>query len=613
MADLDLEEELLQVAGRKRPRAGARELSDDDGSDISEDEAPKRARSRAGAPSRRSAAARAASSGESSDAGLEEDGYDSELVGDEADRARLNKMSELDREMILAERSEAREQAKERRRQAQMVEQRTRDTRAIDKAKEMRSSTRMKAGDAPKKAAMAELAAARQQRDDRKSGKPEGRKGQYDDESGDESLSDSDEEAEERRDRRARPPHRTSDGDEDEQPSDDSREERLRRRDHGADLDDRYLPGEEALEAEEADFEDAKIIVVSRARLEQWVDEPFFERTMAGLLARVSLPVSKEKKKYLLLRIIGVVDRPEGTYKDLGYPFKSPYSIGDPPKKTSKWLLSERGTSKRHLPIQFISNSPPTEEEWDDLVKIDRNQGQRALLRLDIQQGSDRLHAAKTYKYTPADLQKKIQDRRDRGAVGNLVAEQARLTNLLTAAQDIANIEEEQRLLRQLADIELRLAAQDKSKRKDMSEVNKRNVKANMNAVTAKEIDPFARRATKPGSYWKVKRAEAEIALADGMPLSKSELDLASMALNGASLPDTAAKGLEKHSSGLGAEPFKLGIDLSRLKVMPHRSAMARRLGGASSKLYLSPAARPTNLAGKSRLTLADYRRRHGL
>lgn len=42
------------------------------------------------------------------------------------------------------------------------------------------------------------------------------------------------------------------------------------------------------------------------------------------------------------------------------------------------------------------------------------------------------------------------------------------------------------RLLRQLADIELRLAAQDNSKRKDMSEVNKRNVKANMKAVTAK-------------------------------------------------------------------------------------------------------------------------------
>ena len=44
-------------------------------------------------------------------------------------------MNELEREMILAERSDAREQAKERRKQAQMVEQRTRDTRAIDKVR----------------------------------------------------------------------------------------------------------------------------------------------------------------------------------------------------------------------------------------------------------------------------------------------------------------------------------------------------------------------------------------------------------------------------------------------------------------------------------------------
>lgn len=57
------------------------------------------------------------------------------------------------------------------------------------------------------------------------------------------------------------------------------------------------------------------MIVVSRARLEQWLDEPFFERTVGGLLARASLPVSKNRNKYLLLRILGVVDRPEGTYK----------------------------------------------------------------------------------------------------------------------------------------------------------------------------------------------------------------------------------------------------------------------------------------------------------
>lgn len=84
----------------------------------------------------------------------------------------------------------------------------------------------------------------------------QGRRGQYDDESGDESLSDSEEEAEERRDRRARPSQRSrrSDEDDNEQPSDDSREDRLRRRDGGADLDDQFLPGEEVNHSKLPDF-----------------------------------------------------------------------------------------------------------------------------------------------------------------------------------------------------------------------------------------------------------------------------------------------------------------------------------------------------------------------
>ncbi len=69
------------------------------------------------------------------------------------------------------------------------------------------------------------------------------------------------------------------------------------------------------MEAEEADYEDAKTICVSRTDLEAWVDEPFFERTMTGLLARIAHPVTKGRTKYLVLRILQVVDRPEGSYK----------------------------------------------------------------------------------------------------------------------------------------------------------------------------------------------------------------------------------------------------------------------------------------------------------
>ena len=43
------------------------------------------------------------------------DGYGSDLIGDEEDRARLAALNELEREMILAERSEARDRKRERR------------------------------------------------------------------------------------------------------------------------------------------------------------------------------------------------------------------------------------------------------------------------------------------------------------------------------------------------------------------------------------------------------------------------------------------------------------------------------------------------------------------
>ena len=52
-----------------------------------------------------------------------EDGYDSDLMGDEADRARLNAMDELAREMILAARAEARDAAMERKRAEQALRQ----------------------------------------------------------------------------------------------------------------------------------------------------------------------------------------------------------------------------------------------------------------------------------------------------------------------------------------------------------------------------------------------------------------------------------------------------------------------------------------------------------
>jgi hypothetical protein len=56
------------------------------------------------------------------------DGYGSDLIGDEDDREKLMAMNELEREMILADRSEARDREREKRSTALLLQQRHRET-----------------------------------------------------------------------------------------------------------------------------------------------------------------------------------------------------------------------------------------------------------------------------------------------------------------------------------------------------------------------------------------------------------------------------------------------------------------------------------------------------
>ena len=63
-----------------------------------------------------------------------DDGYDSDLMGDEADRARLAGMTELEREMELAERSERRDEMKERRQTARVLKQQQRSAAKVPRS-----------------------------------------------------------------------------------------------------------------------------------------------------------------------------------------------------------------------------------------------------------------------------------------------------------------------------------------------------------------------------------------------------------------------------------------------------------------------------------------------
>ena len=67
-----------------------------------------------------------------------DDGYGSDLMGDDEDRLKLSAMNELEREMILAERADARDAARERLRAEKSLKQaQEQQQRAAEKVKDL--------------------------------------------------------------------------------------------------------------------------------------------------------------------------------------------------------------------------------------------------------------------------------------------------------------------------------------------------------------------------------------------------------------------------------------------------------------------------------------------
>lgn len=115
--DNDFEAELLDLAGRGAS-SKKRVRDSDESSENSDDDGPKRSR-RKGGPSKQQRGGKRTVDTDSEDDPDEEaefsDEFGSDLYGDDEDRARLEAMTELEREMILADRAEKRDKARQRR------------------------------------------------------------------------------------------------------------------------------------------------------------------------------------------------------------------------------------------------------------------------------------------------------------------------------------------------------------------------------------------------------------------------------------------------------------------------------------------------------------------
>ena len=329
-------------------------------------------------------------------------------MGDDADRAYLSGLTELERESILSERAERRETEVARRRTLRQraiaagtykpsSRSAADDERAAaeaaargpasKKAQQRSALQDLKAqraaraaggggGGAAASAAAAAAARAREERDD-------------DDEEFEVMGGASDEDEDDIRGRRG------GDGG-------------GRRRSRGG-------GGGDDEEDEDAEYPDVVKAQLRRSTLEKWADEPFLPRYAPGCTVRVAL-----NGKYLAAEVSAVASRPHGTYTEPGLPpTPCPYRLGggaapspsasalssrQRPTMTDRWLEISRCGRRRLVPFTIVSNQAIAEAELEEWERLQSAQGFQPYSRAQARGAAEGLRAAAAYKYTEADV-----------------------------------------------------------------------------------------------------------------------------------------------------------------------------------------------------------------
>ncbi|CAK8543706.1 unnamed protein product [Lathyrus sativus] len=540
-----------------------------------------------------------------------------DLYKDEDDRQKLSEMTELQREMILSDRANKKDdkdfldRIASKREKGKTATVSRRESPPIPSSR-VRSSARSADRSAAKDGALNELRAKRlkQQDPDVKHTLKEGSKsagsGLYSQKgrpdfssssrSGSESRSHSDDE--------------DSDGDGGIIDSDD----------------------DDKITTEKPSFEDIQEITIQRSKLAKWLMEPFFEELIVGCLVRVGIGRSKTGPIYRLCVVKNV---------DASDPNRL-YKLDN--KTTYKYLNVVWGndTSAARWQMAMISDSPPLEEEFKQWVKEVERNGGRMLTKLDVSEKKEAIQKINSFVYSAATVKQMLEEKKSTSRRPlNVAAEKDRLRTELEIAQsknDAAGVEKVKTRLQELED--LRKAEEKDAKALRLSEMNRKNRFENFKnaselrpvnkALKAGEAgyDPFSRRWTRSRNYYNSKQVEEAAAgnnssgdaVGDrgsnvtgvGMVATAEALEAAADA---GKLVDTRAP-VDQGTESNVLHDFELPISL----------AILQKFGGAQGVQagFMAKKQRIEGIVGfrvpendgrshQSTLTVSDYKRRRGI
>lgn len=336
------------------------------------------------------------------------DQWGEDLMGDHKDRKWLASLTEVERERILAERQEKRDQ---------LMEQR-------EVRMKLKAGARVSAANA-----MAEGRDSRSRRRGAVGG------------SGVESSSGSAFSDLKRAHERRRHRHRT----------------RQHRGDHwsGSSSEDSDVDETESTLKAVASLDELNRVCLSRNQLEQWLFQPFFAKTVIGCVVRIVTrnrdSSGKEYNQYKMMEIVEVI---QGEGKD-----QPPYHLNK--TLTDKYLTLRYGAVEKDYSMETISNSstkPEEYEHWLSELRIDRV---RCAITHDMVQSKllD-MEKARNYHLSEAEVGQMVAERNrlrrieTGGFSGNLVMERTRLNQYRMEARQNSDWEQLKKIEAQLAELE---------------------------------------------------------------------------------------------------------------------------------------------------------------
>uniref|UniRef100_A0A669BUK7 RNA polymerase-associated protein RTF1 homolog n=1 Tax=Oreochromis niloticus TaxID=8128 RepID=A0A669BUK7_ORENI len=528
------------------------------------------------------------------------DGYDDDLMGDAEDRARLEQMTEKEREQELFNRIEKREVLKRRFEIKKKLKTAKKKEKEEKKKKQEEEQEKRKASQVQDtQVVMSHNKERRSKRDEKLDKKSQ-------------AMEELKAEREKKKNKTAellakRQPLKTS-----EVYSDDEEEEE--------EDDDKSSFDAFSLDSEKEETppksqpvslpDELNRIRLSRHKLERWCHMPFFAKTVTGCFVRIGIGNSSSKPVYRVAEIVDVVETAKV------------YQLGS--TRTNKGLQLRHGGDTRVFRLEFVSNQEFTESEFMKWKEAMIAAGMQVPTLDEITKKEQSIKEALNYKFNDKDIEDIVKEKdRFRKAPPNYAMKKTQLLKDKAMAEESGDGERVKVIQDELNELEERAEALDRQRTKNISAIsyiNQRNRSWNIveseKALVAEgqnaknqQMDPFTRRQCKPTMVSNARDPSVHAAILAHLNQkygSGSTPDNSSPEKNKLGQTNQKDKDVPKPTTDLSEDLFKVhDFDVKIDLQVPN--AEAKSLSVSSNALPVKDG------APRRSLNLEDYKKRRGL